>query len=156
MKEQTILVSVPVIFRKDENKVRWFIVRKHEDEAWELPKVVVRKVESSVRASIRSISEQGGMRAQVYEEVGRKSGAAKVNGQAITQNIIYYLMGYKGGSEEVLEFTDSDWLEYSKAVKRLENKKDQAILKDALEMYKALNKAGRFDVKEEEELLPEE
>ena len=67
MKEQTILVSVPVIARKDGAKIRWFIVKQSDENGWELPKVVVRKVESSVRAAIRSVSEQGGMRSQVYE-----------------------------------------------------------------------------------------
>lgn len=129
----------------------WFIVRQNEDNGWEFPKVVVRKVESSVRASIRAMSEQGGMRAQVYEEVGRKNAAVKVNGQAVSQKHIYYLLGHKGGAQEVLEFVESEWLEYSKAIKKLQSKRDQDMLRDAYEMFKKLDKEGRFNRTEEEE-----
>ena len=153
MKEQTVLVSIPVIFKREDSGVKWFIVKQRDDNDWEFPKVIVRKVESSVRAAIRAMSEQGGMRAQVYEEVGRTGGATKINGQAVTQKNIYYLMMHKGGANEVLEFTQSDWLDYSKAVKKLASKNDQNMLKEANDLYKKLSKEGRFDKQEED---PEE
>jgi hypothetical protein len=151
IKDQSILVSVPVIFRKDGDKVRWFIVKAQPESNWELPKVIVRKAESSVRASIRSVSEQGGMRAQVYEEVGRQGGATKVNGQAVSQRFIYYLLMHKGGAEEVLEFSASDWVDFSTAKKKLESKRDQNMLDDANTMMKKLQKEGRFDKTQEEQ-----
>lgn len=150
-KDQTVLVSVPVIFRRDGDKLRWFIVKAQPESNWELPKVIVRKVESSVRAAIRSVSEQGGMRAQVYEEVGRQGGATKVNGQAVSQRYIYYLMMYKGGAEEVLEFAASDWQDFSNAKKKLDTKRDQNMLEEANSLTKKLLKEGRFDRKEDEE-----
>lgn len=151
MKEQTVLVSIPVIFKREDSGPKWFIVRQRDDDGWELPKVVVRKVESSVRASIRAMSEQGGMRAQVYEEIGRTGGATKVNGQAVTQKNIYYLLMHKGGANEVLEFTQSEWLDYSKAVKKLESKNDQNMLKEANDLFKKLNKEGRFDKQDDDD-----
>lgn len=144
MKEKIVLVSTSVVFKKNGNKPLWFLVNQSDGQEWELPRTLVRRGESSVRASIRCMAEQGGMRAQVLEEVGRFGGATKVNGKAVNQRTLYYLMLHREGSE-VLGFAGAEWLDYPKALKKLSSKRDQTVLTQAQEMYKGLDKARTAD-----------
>jgi len=57
MKDNLILISGAVIFKEHSGKRLWFLV-KQEDGAWEIPKVVARKTESSARAALRMMGER--------------------------------------------------------------------------------------------------
>jgi ADP-ribose pyrophosphatase YjhB (NUDIX family) len=141
MVEKTILVSIPVVFKraKGSKDIFWFLVKEKDSEIWGFPKTIVRRGESSVRAGIRFMAEQGGMRAKVLEEAGRSGGAAKINGRAVTQRYLYYLMVFKDGGE-VLGFEDSIWLEHGKALRRLESKRDIQAFKQAKVILKEVQK----------------
>jgi 8-oxo-dGTP pyrophosphatase MutT (NUDIX family) len=141
IKDRLTLVSGSVVFRqKKRTKPRWFIVKDQEDSAWQLPLTLARKGESSVRAAIRHMAEEGGMRAKVLEEAGRRGGAGKVDGKTVSQRFLYYLMVYRGGGEEALEFVETAWLPYSKARARLKSKRDKAMLSAAKKTLKQLQK----------------
>jgi ADP-ribose pyrophosphatase YjhB (NUDIX family) len=161
MKNKTILISVAVVYKYPTNhgtkkeKPVWFIIGGSTEGQWELPKTTVRRGESSVRAVIRQMGEQGGMRTKVLEEVGRSAGSTTVNGRIVAQKYLYYLMVCKGDSE-VLGFSQSAWLDYEKAYKRLSSKKDRAMLAKARDMAKDIQKQknGREEfVDEEEEVI---
>lgn len=154
-----MLISIAIVYKKEEDKVLWFLVRQGADSEWEIPRTAVRRGESSVRAVIRMMGEQGGMRVKVLEEAGRHAGSASVNGKIISQKYLYYLMISKG-TQEVLGFTECDWFEYSKALKKLGSKKDQAMMAKAKEILKEIQKTrgDREDFEEEEvdvEIIPE-
>ena len=91
-KQKEILVGGSLVYKKDGGKTLWFIVKDNADSQWELSKTTVRRGESSVRSVIRVMAEQGGMKAKVFEEVGRVSSAVMHNGKPIDQRIIYYLL----------------------------------------------------------------
>ncbi len=149
MAEKILLVAAAVVY-KDEGKKRfWFITKSDKDEDWELPKTVSRKGESSVRAAIRMMAEQGGMRAKVLEEAGRSGGATKVNGNPVSQRLLYYLMNFRDG-EDALGYADVEWLEYDKAVRRLGAKRDQQMLREAKKIALKLDRE-RVNNKEEED-----
>lgn len=131
MDKNLIIVSGAVVFKDAGRKRRWFIIKQHEEDNWEIPKVVVRKTESSVRAALRMMGEQGGMTTKVIEEAGRAGGVTTVNGRALPQRYIYYLMALNSGLGEALGFEDSSWLEYAKAVRKLSSKRERAFLKAA-------------------------
>jgi len=137
MKDKLLLVSVPVVFKKDKGKKEWFLVVHEKDGDWELPKTTVRKAESSVRAAIRVMAEQGGIKAKVLEEAGRSGGATRVNNKLVAQRFIYYLMSTKD-SGEMLGFLDGGWFEYRSAVKKLKTKRDRQMLKEALKIAKEI------------------
>ena len=145
MKDNTLLVSASLVYRKKAKLMEWFLIKQTEDQGWELPKTIARTGESSVRAGIRAMAEQGGMRAKVLEEVGRSGGAAKVNGRAVTQRTIYYLMEYKDGGE-VLGYSDYQWVEHSKALRTVGTKRDQQMIKDAKKLLKEI-RANRKKLK---------
>lgn len=138
-KQKLILVGAAVVFKKVKNKPVWFLVRQKEESDWELPKTTARRGESSVRSVIRMMGEQAAMNVKVLEEVGRSGGAALVAGNTIPQRTIYYLMICKD-AKEVLAFVESDWLDYSKAVRKLKSKKDLNMLKGARDLLKELDK----------------
>ncbi len=141
IKEKTLLVSGSVVYKRVKEKPVWFVSKLSQEADWELPKTPVRKGESSVRASLRAMAEQGGMRAKVLEEVGRSGGAALLNGKTVPQRHIYYLLFCKdkdGG--EILGFADYQWLDYGKALKKLTTKREIAMLKDANLLLKDIDK----------------
>jgi len=152
MAEKILLVATAVVYKNEGKKRLWFITKTDKDEEWELPKTVARKGESSVRAAIRMMAEQGGMRAKVLEEVGRSGGATKVNGNPVSQRLLYYLMHFRDG-EEALGFAESDWLEYDKAMRRLSSKRDRQMLREAKKIAQKLDrdKANKKTVTNKEE-----
>src|SRR5512135_1631223 len=112
MDKNTILISGGVLLREQSGKIQWFTSKDQEGDGWELPKVVVRKGESSVRAILRIMGEKGGMTTKVLEEAGRIGGVKTVNNKTQTQKQIYYLMVLKSGSKDAIGFGEHMWLEY--------------------------------------------
>lgn len=131
MNNNLVLVSAVIIYKDIRGGRRWFIVRHSEDGDWEIPKVVVRKVESSVRAVIRMIGEQGGMSIRVLEEAGRAGGVTRVNNKILPQRHIYYLAAHLSSEGEVIGFEEHAWLDYAKTVRRLSSKRERRMLKQA-------------------------
>ena len=135
LKNNTLLISGAVVVKKAQNgRKYWFLVRQSEDEGWEIPKVVVRKGESSVRASIRMTGEQGGITAQALEEAGRSGGSTTLNGKVVPRRSIYYLMLFKA-SGEILGFLEHGWFEYASARKKISTKTEKDMLKQANQEY---------------------
>jgi ADP-ribose pyrophosphatase YjhB (NUDIX family) len=142
MAERIHLVSAAVVYKKDGRDTLWFLVREKEDGDWEIPKTVARGGESSVRAAIRMLGEQGGMRVKVLEEVGRHGGAARVGERIVTQRTIYYLIAHKEG-QEILGFIEAEWVEHSAALRRVGTKLDREMLKDARALLSEIREKKR-------------
>jgi len=126
---QQILIGGAMVFRDNRGRRQFLIVKQKEDSDWELPKVTVRKGESSVRAVIRMTSEQAGMSARVLEEAGRATGTTIINAKSIPQKYYYYLMLQKAGGTEVIGFFDFQWLEYGQALKKIVLKREKEMFK---------------------------
>jgi len=135
-----ILISGAVVVRKERRKDKWFLIKNIKDGNWELPKIIVRKTESSVRGVIRMTGEQGGMRARVLEEAGRYNATVTASGRQISQKYIYYLMLYRADSGENIGFEEPLWLDYSQALKKLSSKKEKQILNKAKAVLKEWEK----------------
>ena len=133
--KNTIFIAVAIIFRKtaDKKKKKWLIVKKGEDDPWELPRIMVRKTESSARGAMRMAGEQLGLTAQILEEVGRSGGATTVNGRTFSQRQLYYVMIVRDDSGEAIGFAEHEFLDYAVAVRRLPQKRDRQMLKNARE-----------------------
>ena len=140
MNKNTILVSGAVLFREQSGKIQWFVTEQPEGGNWEFPKVVVRKGESSVRAILRVMGEKGGMTTKVLEEAGRIHGVKTLNNKTQPQKQIFYLMILKSGSKESIGFSEYQWLEYSRASRKLVSKREKTMLKNAREIYKKWKK----------------
>jgi ADP-ribose pyrophosphatase YjhB (NUDIX family) len=128
----TVLVSGAIVFREGRGKRYWFISKKaDEEDEWELPKTFVRKVESSVRAALRMMGEQGGMSTKVLEEAGRAGGVTTINGKTLPKRDIFYLMIVLSKEGEAIGFEGFKWLEYAKAIRKLSSKREQIMLRQA-------------------------
>jgi len=154
MKNDTALVSIALVFKQD-NGLEWFLVKKNPDSEWEFPRTDVRTGESSVRASIRTMAEDATIRAKVLEEVGRSGGATRVKGRLVSQRHLYYLMQYKDGGSQLLGFTAGEWVEHTKALKRLTSKRDNAMLKEAKKVLKTVDESRLVDEEEPAESVTE-
>ena len=139
MEKNLVLVSGAVIFKEKGGKLRWFIIENSKG-GWEIPKVVVRKGESSVRAALRMTGEKGGMSTRVLEEIARTGGVTTINGRALPQRHIYYLMRLKFSANEVIGFENYLWLENAKAIKKITSKREKLVFKDAKKLLAKLKK----------------
>lgn len=142
-KDQQILIGGAVIVRDQKGKKQFMLVKQKEDSEWEIPKVTVRKGESSVRAVIRMTSEQAGMSTRVLEEAGRFTGSTIVNTKSIPQKFYYYLMLQKAGGIDAIGFFEFQWLEYAQALKKLTLKKDMEMLESGRDIYKEWEKSHK-------------
>jgi len=144
MNNNQILISGVALFKEQTNGRRWLVVKQSEDGDWEIPKTVVRKVESSVRAVLRMLGEQGGMSAKVLEEAGRSGGITTVNGKTVPQRHVYYLAMLQAAQGEIIGFEEFKWLDYAKAVRKLSSKRERAILKSARKELRIWLKAQKI------------
>ncbi|HUC95323.1 MAG TPA: NUDIX domain-containing protein [Candidatus Saccharimonadales bacterium] len=141
---QQITIGGAIVFRDNRGKRQFLLVRTKEDGDWEIPKVVVRKGESSVRAVIRLTGEQGGMTTRVLEEAGRSTGTTILNGKSIPQKYYYYILLQKGGSSDLIGFMEFKWLEYSEAVKKVPLKREKDMFKLGREVLKEWEKTHKI------------
>lgn len=141
---QQVLVGAAIIFRDRGGKKQFLLVKQKEDVGWEIPKVTVRRGESSVRAVIRMTSEQGGMTARVLEEAGRTTSTSLINGKSVFQKFYYYIMFQKAGSQEIIGMGNYEWLEYSQALKKLALKIDKEMLENSKKVLKEWEKTHRL------------
>jgi len=140
MKTNLVLISGAVVFRRLKNgKEHWLCVKLSQDSDWEIPKVLVRKGESSVRAAIRYMAESGGMNARVLEEVGRMGGSTVINGKIVPRRYIYYLMMERSAGEN-LSIEQMEWHDLKKTQKMLPLKKEKEMLKQASKVLKEWRK----------------
>ena len=130
MDKDLLLISCAVVYRQGSKKGFWFLVKNEDGEEWEIPKMVVRKGESSVRASIRMMGEMANMDAKVIEEAGRAGGMTTVSGKTVPKRTIYYAMIQRTGGE-IIGFENYKWLDYAKAVRKLSSKRERAMIKSA-------------------------
>ena len=141
---QQITIGGAIVFRDNRGKRQFLLVKTKEDAEWEIPKVIVRKGESSVRAVIRLTGEQGGMTARVLEEAGRTMGTTILNNKSIPQKYYYYVMLQKGGPSELIGFAEFKWLEHTEAVKKVPLKREKDMLRLSREVIKQWEKTHKI------------
>jgi hypothetical protein len=135
-----ILVTGGCIFREVNGKMQWFIVKEPESNNWEIPKTIVRKGESSVRAILRIMGEKGGMSTRVLEEAGRAGGVGVSSGKTLPQRVIYYLMISKKMTGDTIGFSEFLWTDFTIATKKLFSKREKVIFKAAKDELKEWQK----------------
>jgi len=140
---QQIVIGGAIVFRDYRGKRQYLLVKTKEDGDWEIPKVIVRKGESSVRSVIRLTGEQGGMTTRVLEEVGRSTGTTILNGKSLPQKFYYYLLLQKGGSSDLIGFVEFKWLEYGEAVKKVILKREKDMFRLSREVLKLWEKTHK-------------
>jgi 8-oxo-dGTP pyrophosphatase MutT (NUDIX family) len=133
---QQVSIGGAVVFRDNRGKRQYLLVKTKEDGGWEIPKVTVRRGESSVRSVIRLTAEQGGISARILEEAGRYTASVVINGIPISQKYYYYLMFQKSGPSELIGFQAYKWLEPSDVLKKLDSKKEKEMFKSGRDVLK--------------------
>jgi 8-oxo-dGTP pyrophosphatase MutT (NUDIX family) len=141
---QQMSVGGAIVFRDFRGKRQYLLVKIKEDGDWEIPKVVVRKGESSVRSVIRLTSEQGGMTTRVLEEAGRFNATTVINGKSVPQKFYYYLLLQKGGSSDLIGFLEFKWVELSEAIKRVPLKREKEMFKSGRDVLKEWEKTHKI------------
>ena len=148
--DKFVLVSGAIVFKQGRGKSFWLITKQGEDDEWEIPKIVVRKGESSVRAALRMMGEKGGMTTQILEEAGRAGGVTTINGKTLPQRYLYYLLVLIAPPGEAIGFFSHKWLEYAKAVRKLSSKRERTMLKQARKEYRIWKKNVALEKKANE------
>ncbi len=131
LNKSMVIVSSAILFKKSRGKKKmWFLTKNAEEVNWEFPNTIVRKGESSARAVIRIMGEQGGMSIQVLEEAGRAGGATTIKEKTYPLRHIYYLMMETSGSGEPIGFEETEWFTYANAIRKL-SKRERKMLRQA-------------------------
>jgi len=138
-----LTISGAIVYKDYGGKRKFLIVKQNEDSEWEIPKVTVRRGESSVRAALRMTGEIAGMSTTVLEEAGRSSGATVVNGKSMPVKYYYYLLVQRAGGE-MFGFARFEWLEFGGALKKISLKKEKEMLKSAKVVLKDWEKARKI------------
>ena len=139
-KKQSLSVGGAIIFKDYRGKRTYLLTKQNKEDNWEIPKITVRRGESSVRSVIRMSGEMAGLSVKVLEEAGRSSGVVTVNGKVLPQKYYYYLMVLKDGGNNPIGFFDAKWMDYSKTLKTLSLKREKNIFKDAKKILKEWEK----------------
>jgi ADP-ribose pyrophosphatase YjhB (NUDIX family) len=137
-----VLVAGACVFQEKRNNLKWFLVKQNGENEWEIPKILVRKGESSVRAVLRMMGEKASMTTRVLEEAGRFGGITTVNGKKLPQRHIYYLMLEKSQADEAIGFSDSNWFPHSKSLRAISSKREKAVLKAAKKELTRIKREG--------------
>lgn len=137
-RNNNISIGGALVYKEGRGK-RYYWIVADKDGNWEIPKVAVRRGESSVRAVVRMTSEIVGMNARILEEVGRHSGVVLVNGKATPQKTYYYLLLLKTAGE-IMGFEKYQWMDFKKATKAVELKREKDALRGAEELIKKWEK----------------
>lgn len=140
IKDQQISIGGAIIFRDSRGKRQFMLVQQKEGDDWEIPKVTVRRGESSVRAAIRMTTEQAGMSARVLEEAGRSNTTTVLNGKSVPQKFYYYIMIQRSGGGEAIGFYKFKWMEYADAIKKDALKKEREMFKATKDYLKEWEK----------------
>ena len=148
MDKNIVLISVACIFKEYRGRRWWLLTKAKKEDDWELPRITARKAESSARASIRMAAEQLAITGRVLEEAGRAGGATTVGGKIVPQRHLYYLMIMEAEGGEPLVFYKASWFEYGKAVRKLKQKRDSQMLKNANVELKAWEKREKEALQE--------
>jgi hypothetical protein len=141
-KNTNLLISGAVVYRDHGGKRKWLVVKHPNEDKWEIPKITVRRGESSVRASLRMTCEMAGMNTRILEEAGRTSGSAVLNGKSVPVKYYYYLMVQRSAGE-MIGFEAFQWLEYTQALKKIFLKREKEMLKGAKEVLNESEKAKK-------------
>ena len=139
-KKQSVSTGGAIIFKDYRGRRTYLLTKQNEEDNWEIPKITVRRGESSVRSVIRMSGEMAGMNVKVLEEAGRASGAITLNGKVLPQKYYYYLMVLKDGGSDPIGFADAKWMDYSKTLKTLKLKREKDIFKDAKKVLREWEK----------------
>lgn len=130
-------------YRKKNGRTQWLIVKGEEDSGWELPKGEVKKAESSVRAALRHLRDEVGVRGKVLEEAGRATVSTTADGEPLAQKLIFYLMRQRSRAEKLSGYSEEKWLPYSAACRSLSLARERRILRQANETLKEWRKVKR-------------
>lgn len=128
MAEEQVLIGGALMFRERGGKTAWLVVKPEEDDEWQLPKGLVYREESSVRAVIRTLGKLVGLRSAVLEEVGRVNSTTTSKGSPLVRRIIYYLVQLKGKLEVDGVLVKLQWLEFASAKSKLGTQAEKKML----------------------------
>lgn len=136
MPEEQVLIGGALVFRDRGKKTSWLVVKPEDENEWQLPKGLVFREESSVRAVMRTLGKIAGLRSAIIEEVGRTNSTTARKGTSLSRRVIYYLVQLKGKAEEgeMSMPIKLQWLKFASAKTRLGTANEKKMLIEARSM----------------------
>lgn len=133
MAEEQVLIGGALVFRDRGKKTSWLLVKPEDDNEWQLPKGLVYREESSVRAVMRTLGKIAGLRSAIIEEVGRTNSTTTRKGASLARRVIYYLVQIRGKAEEgeMSMPIKLQWLEFASAKSKLGTANEKKMLSEA-------------------------
>ncbi|NOY14743.1 MAG: NUDIX domain-containing protein [bacterium] len=127
-----------VVYKQEGNKIKWLIIKPAGRKEWRLPKGVIESNETSVRAAIREVQEEGGVIAAIKEKVGQIRYFYTQDGEKFLKEVIFFLMEYLEGNPEEHddEVEKAMFVPFDQAYNKLSYETEKEILVQANEILK--------------------
>ncbi len=114
------------------------LCRHSKSKRWGYPKGLIDPGQTSKEAALREVEEEGGVKAEIVDQVGSVNYIYTFAGEKVFKNVTYYLMEYISGDpkDHDWEMDEAGWYDYDQALQTLSFKRDQDLLKKAIKMIK--------------------
>jgi 8-oxo-dGTP pyrophosphatase MutT (NUDIX family) len=120
------------------NKNKVLVIQNSRNFKWGFPKGQLDNEESSEEAALREVSEEGGVKAEIIEKIGKSEFFYVRDGEKVFKTVTYFLMRYISGDPKDHDFEVSvaKWCEKDEALSLLTFKSDKEFLQQAFEKVK--------------------
>ncbi len=125
-----------VVYKKDKNTIKWLIIKPAGKKEWRLPKGLIEKNETSVKAAMREVEEEGGVKAAIKEKIGEIKYFYTQDNQKVLKTVIFFLMEYLEGDTKGhdAEVDKAIFVDFDKAYNQLTYETEKEILAQAHEI----------------------
>jgi 8-oxo-dGTP pyrophosphatase MutT (NUDIX family) len=120
-----------VVFKKEKGKTKWLIIQPKGTDRWQLPKGQIDEGESSRKAAVREVEEEGGVKTRLIKKLGDTRYFYILHGEKIFKTVTFYLMEYQGSSKKGPDKKEIDkvtFVPFEEAIKKLTFKDDRKMV----------------------------
>ncbi|MCL5411805.1 MAG: NUDIX domain-containing protein [Patescibacteria group bacterium] len=118
-----------IVFKKEDDRVYILLAQHSRHHGWSFPKGLIDKGESMKEAALREVKEEGGVEAEIVDDVGESHYFYSQDGQKISKTVKFYLMKYLSGNiaDHDWEVENAEWVPVDRVEEKLTFKTDKEI-----------------------------
>ena len=124
------------VYKRKKKETLWLIIKPKSYERWQLPKGMIDKGETSLKAAVREVKEEGGVVVKAGEKIDAIQYFFVFEGKKVFKTVTYFLMEYQKESKagpDKNEIDEVAFLSFKEAFNKLSFKADKDILSKAKE-----------------------
>lgn len=126
-------------YKDEDGNFEWVIIKPSGRNQWRLPKGIIDKGETSLKAAEREVEEEAGIDVEVLGKIGQDKYFYVLGKDRIYKIVTYFLMRYIKEAKGPLSWETEQilWLPYEEAFEKLSFKGEKEILKKAWDLVQS-------------------